>query len=71
MSSWLGQKRTFAKIVSCPSKYRVSKDRCVMTARGEKHEGMPDRVVKTQAPPKMKDDTHRIQHAACREKPER
>ena len=34
-----------------------------MTARDEKHEGVPDRVLKTQAPPKMKDDTHRIQHS--------
>jgi len=53
-----------------PYKQRVSKDRCVVTARREKHEAMPDRFLKTQAPPEMKDDTHRIQHTACREKPE-
>ena len=57
-------------IFSCPRKYRVFKDRRVVTDRGEKYEGMPDRVLETQAPPKMKDDTHRIQHTACREKPE-
>src|SRR5436309_797351 len=56
--------------VSCPLKYRVFKDRRVVTDCGEKYEGMPDRVLETQAPPKMKDDTHRIRHAARCEKPE-
>jgi len=54
-------------IFSCPRKYRVFEDRRVVTDRGEKYEGMPDRVLETQAPPKMKDDTYRIHHAAQRE----
>ncbi len=63
-------KTDIRQIFSCPRKYRVFKDRRVVTDRGEKYEGMPDRVLETQAPPKMKDDTHRIHHAARREKPE-
>ena len=41
-----------------------------MTDRGKKHEGMPNRILKAQALPHMKDNAHRVQHAACREKPE-
>jgi hypothetical protein len=41
-----------------------------VTDRSEKYEGMPDRVLETQTPPKMKEDTHRIYQAARREKPE-
>ncbi len=63
-------KTDIRQIFSCPLKYRVFKDRRVVTDCGEKYEGMPDRVLETQAPPKMKDDTHRIYHAARREKPE-
>ncbi len=41
-----------------------------MTARREQHEGMPNRVLKAQAFPKMKDDTYRIKRAARCEKPQ-
>jgi hypothetical protein len=58
------------QIFSCPCKYRVFKDRRVVTDRGEKYEGMPDRVLKTQAPPDVKDDSGRIQHPTGGQKPD-
>jgi hypothetical protein len=50
-----GAKTDFASSLSHPCKYRVFKDCRVMTSRCEKHEGMPNRVLKAQVLPKMKD----------------
>src|SRR6516165_5792786 len=55
---------------SCPRQDRVFKDRCVVTTGGEKHECVPDRVLKAQAPPNVKDESRRIHHPSCREKPD-
>jgi hypothetical protein len=37
----------------------------VVAERRDKHEAVPDRILKAQAAPGVKDDAHRIEHAAC------
>ncbi len=51
----------------CPC--QTSKDRRIMATRCEQHETMPDRVVKAQAPPDMKQRAKRVEDAANREQP--
>src|SRR4030088_1813558 len=43
----------------------------VMAGRAEQHKGMPDRVLKTQPLPGMKDNPETIEHAAKRDVPQR
>ena len=40
-----------------------------MATRCEQHKNMPDRVVKTQAPPDVEDCAKRVENAADREEP--
>jgi hypothetical protein len=42
----------------------------IVTACGDQHENMPDRILKSQTPPRIKDHADRVKHAACREKPD-
>src|SRR5262249_36625262 len=48
---------------------QTSKDRRIMATRCEQHKTMPDRVVKAQAPPDMKQRAKRVEDAANREQP--
>src|ERR1700719_3561460 len=45
-------------------------DCSVMAGRAQQHEGMPDRVLETQALPGMKDDPETVQKAAKRDEPQ-
>ena len=51
----------------CP--WQASEDRPIMATRCEQHKNMPDRVVKTQAPPDVEDCAKRVENAADREEP--
>jgi hypothetical protein len=51
----------------CPG--QASEDRRIMATCREQHKTMPDRVVKAQALPDMKERTKRVENAPDREKP--
>src|SRR5208282_3662591 len=49
-------------------RYTVENGR-IVAACGDQYEAMPDRVLKPQVLPHVKDDAYRVKDAACREKP--
>src|SRR5882672_254522 len=36
---------------------------------GSQYKGVPDRILKSQTPPRIKDDAYGVERSACREKP--
>jgi hypothetical protein len=40
-----------------------------VAAGGDQHEQMPNRILKSQALPAMKNNAYRIKRASCRKKP--
>jgi hypothetical protein len=41
----------------------------IVTACGSQYKGMPDHILKSQIPPRIKDHAHGVKCSACREKP--
>lgn len=54
---------------SGPRKHHTGENGRIVAACGDQYEAMPDRVLKPQVLPHMKDDACRVKDAACREKP--
>jgi hypothetical protein len=59
----------WARVASLLCPEQASEDRRIMATRRKQHKTMPDRVLKAQALPDMKERAERVEDAPDREKP--